>query len=172
MSDSRDQQDDAIARPDPYRGRNPIKRLRAAWREDIGHDERAAILAWASFTVTFGATRALTHWIKDGHGPSGGGMSLGGKHFHHYNLGIATLSALSGASLKWGESFHHNPIHPVAYGFANALIADEAALLLDLEDVYWAKDGRKSVDIAVGTIGAGGAAIALVPLLENSRARR
>ena len=82
-----------------YHGKNPIRRLRAAWREDLGDDERSAILAWASFTTTFSATRALTHWIKDGHGPKGGGMSVGGQHFHHYNLGIATLSALSRVTL-------------------------------------------------------------------------
>lgn len=155
-----------------YRGRNPLRRLRAAWHEDLGADERSAILAWASFTTTFSATRALTHWIKDGHGPKGGGMSVGGQHFHHYNLGIATLSALSGASMKFGETFAKSPWHPLAYGFANALIADEAALLLDLEDVYWAKEGRKSVDIAVSTIGFGGAAVAVAPLIQHSRARR
>ncbi|WP_230989939.1 hypothetical protein [Rhodococcus oxybenzonivorans] len=33
---------------------------------------------------------------------------------------------------------------------------DELALLLDLEDVYWAKEGRTSVDAAVIIIGLGG----------------
>jgi len=39
------------------------------------------------------------------------------------------------------------------------LIADEAALLIDLQDVYWAKQGRTSVDLAVGVIAVGGLAI-------------
>lgn len=165
-----DKKNESQNTPD-YRGKNPLRRLNSAWHTDLGHDERAAILSWASFTVTFTGTRALTHWIKDGHGPKSGGMSLGGKHFHHYNIGIAMLSGISGLSLRWGDKFLHTPLHPIAYGFANALIADEAALLLNLEDVYWAKEGRESVDIAVGAIGFGGAAIALVPLLKSSRAR-
>ncbi|TWE11694.1 hypothetical protein [Rudaeicoccus suwonensis] len=164
--------DMTTAHAQTYTGSNPLRRLRAAWKHDLGHDERAAILAWASFTLTFTGTRALTHWIKDGHGPKSGGMSLGGKHFHHYNLGIAMLSALGAASLKYEERLAHTPLKPLAYGAANALIADEAALLLDLQDVYWAKDGRKSVDIAIGTIGFGGAGIALVPLIKHSNERR
>ena len=44
-----------------------------------------------------------------------------------------------------------------------ALIVDELALLLDLEDVYWANDGRKSVDAAVLIIAAGGLYLTAAP---------
>jgi hypothetical protein len=40
----------------------------------------------------------------------------------------------------------------VAFGLANVFIVDE---LLDLEDVYWSAEGRKSVDAAIGVIDAG-----------------
>jgi hypothetical protein len=50
-----------------------------------------------------------------------------------------------------------------AYGTGSALIVDEAALLVDLQDVYWANDGRKSVDAAVGLIALGGVLLAAVP---------
>lgn len=36
-------------------------------------------------------------------------------------------------------------------------------LLLDLKDVYWAKEGRASVDTAVGLIGLGGVFLAAIP---------
>lgn len=150
------------------------ERLSATWNRDLGHDEQAAILAWGAFTATFAGVRALTHWIRDGHGPPGGGMSLHGKHFHHYNIGIATLSGL-GALLVRSEASQraiNNSVVPVAYGFANALIADEAALLLDLKDVYWAPQGRESVHIAVGAIGVGGFGLALAPLLKRYHDRR
>lgn len=98
-------------------------------------------------------------------------MSMGGQHFHHYNIGIAALSVISGLSLRWGEDFNTSPLHPIAYGFANALIADEAALLLDLDDIYWAKEGRKSVDLALATIGLGGPAVAVAPWMTHSRSR-
>jgi len=42
------------------------------------------------------------------------------------------------------------PLVATAYGAGLALIVDEFALLLDLQDVYWAKQGRESVDLAIG----------------------
>jgi hypothetical protein len=41
-------------------------------------------------------------------------------------------------------------------------------LLLDLEDVYWAKDGRTSVDTAVGLIGIGGIYLAAAPFWHDA----
>ena len=46
---------------------------------------------------------------------------------------------------------HHRPLS-VAYGIAAALVIDEFALLLNLKDVYWAEEGRWSVDIALAII--------------------
>lgn len=148
-----------------------VRRTRRSWRHDIGRDERAAILAWGSFTATFAGVRALTHWIKDGHGPKGGGVSLGGEHFHHYNLGILGLSIIGSFAVRAEANKEMGELAaiPVGYGVANALIADEAALLLDLKDVYWAPQGKRSVDLAVGTIGLGGLAIALTPLVKAVR---
>ncbi|MEO9221967.1 MAG: hypothetical protein ABI251_09380 [Mycobacteriaceae bacterium] len=140
------------------------RRLRDAWYARLGPAERSAVIAWASFALTFGSVRALTHWIRDGHGPSGGGMSFGGKHFHHYNLGIALLTGVGAIAIRGQEQHHRHPVTAASFGTATALIADEAALLLDLEDVYWAKQGRTSVDLAIGVIAIGGLALAGAPL--------
>ena len=150
-----------------------LHRVRQVWVHDLGHDERAAILAWGSFTVAFGTVRALTHWIKAGHGPKSGGLSLGGHHFHHYNLGIGMLSGLGALLVRdqAGALIRRSPLIPVAYGVANALIADEAALLLDLQDVYWLPQGRESVDIAFGAIGIGGLTLTSAPFVERYRRR-
>jgi hypothetical protein len=96
------------------------------------------VLSWAAFTTTFVGLRALTHWIRAGHGPSGGGMSVGGRHFHHYNIGIALLAVVGAVALRGAEKHRRHPVTAVAYGSATALIVDELALLLDLKDVYWA----------------------------------
>ena len=53
----------------------------------------------------------------------------------------------------------------LCYGTGSALIVDEFALLLDLEDVCWARQGRVSVDLGVGLAAAGGTAFASKPLL-------
>ncbi|WP_240361354.1 MULTISPECIES: hypothetical protein [unclassified Streptomyces] len=49
------------------------------------------------------------------------------------------------------------------YGTGSALIADEFALLLDLKDVYWAKQGRISVDVSLGILSALGLYLTAVP---------
>src|SRR6476620_11739113 len=67
-------------------------RLKNEWGQRLEPGQQAVVLAWSSFTATFVGVRALTHWIRDGHGPSGGGVSLAGKHFPHYNIGIGLLA--------------------------------------------------------------------------------
>lgn len=69
-------------------------RLRAEWDKRLDPGQQSVVLSWAAFTTTFVGLRALTHWIRDGHGPSGCGMSFGGQHFHHYNIGIAMLGVV------------------------------------------------------------------------------
>src|ERR1700744_3669613 len=138
-------------------------RLRDEWATRLKPGEQTTVLVWSTFTVTFAGLRALTHWIRAGHGPSSGGMSVGGKHFHHYNLGIALLMSVAAVGLRGTERQRRHPAAAVAFGAANAMIVDELALLLDLEDVYWANDGRKSVDAAIGIIATGGTVVAGLP---------
>lgn len=144
-------------------------RLRTEWHERLEPGQQSVVLSWAAFTTTFVGLRALTHWIRDGHGPSGGGMSVGGQHFHHYNIGIAVLGVVGAVGLRGAEEHRHHPATALAYGTATAMIVDELALLLDLKDVYWANDGRKSVDTAVSVIAAGGVLIAGLPFWGHAR---
>jgi hypothetical protein len=147
----------------------PWSRLRQEWLQRLESDERSAVLAWAAFTFTFTGLRALTHWIHTGHGPSGGGIKLGSRHFHHYNLGIALLSIVGAVGLRGSDEQRRHPVAAVAFGAANAMIVDELALLLDLEDVYWKAEGRESVDVAVGLIAASGTVLAGMPFWPYAR---
>lgn len=144
-------------------------RVKREWGERLEPGEQAVVLAWSSFTATFVGVRALTHWIRDGHGPAGGGMSLGGRHFHHYNIGIGLLAAVGAITLRGEERHRRHPATAVAYGSALALIVDELALLLDLKDVYWARDGRTSVDAAVTLVATGGTFVAGMPFWPHAR---
>jgi hypothetical protein len=60
----------------------------------------------------------------------------------------------------------------IAYGAGLALIVDEFALLLDLQDVYWAKQGRQSVDLAIGLISTTGTVLAAMPVGRRLRRER
>jgi hypothetical protein len=144
-------------------------RVRTEWHRRLQPGQQSVLLAWASFTATFGGVRALTHWIRDGHGPSGGGMSVGGRHFHHYNIGIALLAVIGAIGLRGRERHRRHPMTAVAYGSAVALVVDELALLIDLKDVYWANDGRTSVDAAVIIVAVGATAVAGLPFWPHAR---
>ena len=146
-----------------------VSRLERHWRTRLDPSERSLVISWAAFTATFAGVRILVHWIRDGHGPKSGGMSVGGKHFHHYNLGIAMLGAVGAVGLRGSEEHRRHPATAAVYGSALALIVDELALLLDLKNVYWKSDGRKSVDVAVTMIGGGATVIAGYPLWSRGR---
>src|ERR1700682_1603579 len=145
-----------------------LSRLRHEWGERLDPAKQSALISWASFTIVFIGVRALTHWIRAGHGPSGGGVSVGGRHFHHYNLGIALLAAVGAVGLRGSDKQRRHPGVAIADGSANALVVDELALLLDLEDVYWASDGRKSVDAAVALIAAGATFLVGLPFWPHA----
>ena len=144
------------------------RRIRRAYRDEVGPVEQALLLAWSAFGTTFGITRAITYWLHTGHGPAGGGIVIGGRHLHHYNLGIALLAAVGAVALRGQELHRHHPLTATAYGSGTALIVDELALLIDLQDVYWAQDGRRSVDAAIGLIAAGGIYLAGAPFWHRA----
>jgi len=145
------------------------ERLKGEWHRRLQPGEQSVVIAWSSFTATFAGVRALTHWIHDGHGPAGGGISVGGHHFHHYNIGIAGLATIGAVALRGGERHRRHPLTAAAYGSAVALIVDELALLIDLKDVYWTREGRTSVDAAIILAAVGGTFAAGLPFWPHAR---
>lgn len=76
-------------------------------------------------------------------------VSDGGVHVHHLVFGIVimfiagTLSFAGFAESPWYEIF------AIAFGIGAGLTIDEFALFLYLDDVYWQKQGRTSIDATV-----------------------
>jgi len=145
--------------------------VRRAFREDLDAGERSALLSWLAFTATFGAVRGITYSIKDGKGPFGN-LSVGGEHLHHYMWGIGLVSGVGGVAVHGKEAQRRHPLVALSYGAGLALIVDEFALLLDLKDVYWAKQGRISVDLGVGGSSLAGSYFAALPLVRALRRRK
>jgi hypothetical protein len=105
-----------------------------------------------TFFSGFGASRAVTHWIRS-HQRQSRSITLGGRHIHHLVFGIGGLLGvgylwLTGVGIPRSGSFGSRST-AAAYGLASALTLDEFALWLNLQDVYWAKQGRESIDAAV-----------------------
>jgi hypothetical protein len=150
----------------------PLARtLRTAFREELDAGQRSALLSWLSFATTFGAVRGITYSIREGRGPFRN-ISAGGEHLHHYMWGIGMLAGVGAVAVHGDEAQRRHPAVAVSYGSGLALIVDEFALLLDLQDVYWAKQGRISVDLGIGGIAAAGSYFAALPVLRALRRER
>jgi hypothetical protein len=145
--------------------------VRRAYHEELGPGQRSALLGWLAFTATFTGLRVLTSSIRAGKGPFRN-ISVGGEHLHHYLWGIGLLAGVGAVALRGDERHRLHPAVAVSYGAGLALIVDEFALLLDLRDVYWARQGRISVDLGVGGIAASGSYFAGLPVLRRLRLER
>jgi hypothetical protein len=148
-----------------------LPRLQRVLRDDLDQGQRAALASWISFSATFAAVRGITYSIRAGKGPFRN-VSAGGEHLHHYLWGIAMLAGVGAVAVHGDQRYRNHPVVATSYGSGLALIVDEFALLLDLKDVYWAKQGRLSVDVGIGGIAVAGSYFAGLPVLRAMHERR
>jgi hypothetical protein len=110
------------------------------------------LVSTASFFTTFAIVRGITHSIRAGIGPFGN-VTPGGRHIHHMTFGIAGLLLVGYLwMLEIGTATTNrrsSRLTSATYGAGAALTLDEFALWLNLQDVYWAKQGRESIDAVV-----------------------
>jgi hypothetical protein len=124
------------------------------WIVEAGKENQMIMLS--SFLVTFVIVRVITHAIRAGRWRKvlRNMQTAGGTHLHHLVIGIVLL--LTTGYLSIGIRNGPSPqVLAVMFGIGAALTLDEFALWLHLEDVYWAKEGRQSVDavIVAATLG-------------------
>jgi hypothetical protein len=115
-------------------------------------DERRERLFLGSvgFLLTFAIVRAITISIRADIGPFHN-VSAGATHIHHLVWGILLLIAVGyvwlleiGVGSSWVAS-----LTAILFGVGAALTLDEFALWLNLQDVYWERQGRISVDVVL-----------------------
>jgi hypothetical protein len=119
-------------------------------------DEDVNMRVLTAFLATFGTVRIITHgirnhWLPLGNIVLGGGGDKAGKqplHIHHMVWGILALTGCGYAGLLQTDLRWRRRLAPL-YGAGVALTYDEFALWLHLEDDYWSKQGRDSVDAVV-----------------------
>jgi hypothetical protein len=115
---------------------------------------RRLFLASVSFFITFLAVRLLVEAITHHIGPFHWVM-MGGRHIHHLVWGILLLILIGyGYVAEIGNGSGPNSIFmsrlfAILYGVGAALTLDEFALWLNLQNVYWARQGRESIDAVV-----------------------
>jgi len=115
---------------------------------------RRLFIATVSFFLTFAGVRGvvycITHQIPPFHF-----IIMGGRHIHHLVFGIIILLAVGYAWLAEigvgtsSSSLLASRFLSILYGVGAALTLDEFALWLNLRDVYWAPEGRASIDAVV-----------------------
>lgn len=129
-------------------------------------------LAWCliAFIATFLITRLIVRYIRanaDRTGPhrwwqprnmSVGDKADGGFHLHHVVIGVVLvlLSGLSMVTLAVDGETRDFTLAAIVFGTGAALVLDEFALVLHLEDVYWSEDGRTSVDAVFVAVAVAG----------------
>lgn len=105
-----------------------------------------------SFSATFGAARATTYAIR--HLGSIGplrNMRLGDRHIHHLVPGIVLALVTGTAGIVSADEDVERWL-AIPFGAGAALTLDEAALLINLEDVYWSERGVVSVQVTLAAM--------------------
>lgn len=133
--------------------------------------ENATLNLLLSYVATAGLARLSTHAIRR-HGTLGPlrNRKIGGRHIHHFIPGIV-LAFASGAASIISRDEHLDVYLAVPFGAGMALTLDEAALLVDLKDVYWSERGILSVQLTLGTMAGLGALAVGLRVLKRGEAQ-
>ena len=134
-----------------------VRLLREGYRVSSTR-ENALVNMVTAFVITFGITRGITHTIRTrgSLGPIKNIQTSGGRHIHHFIPGAVVSLAAGGVAIA-SRPEGANRWLAIPFGIGIALVLDETALLLELEDVYWSEEGVLSVQIAFATMGLLGA---------------
>ena len=134
---------------------------RAGYREGSTR-ENSMFNLLTSFAATFILVRSITFTLrsKSSFGPLRN-VRVGRRHIHHFVPGIVMAFAAGAAGIVTRNE-EIEPWLAVPFGVGMGLTLDESALLLELEDVYWNREGLLSVQITLAVMAMLGAlAIAL-----------
>jgi len=117
----------------------------------VDNNQQAVFLMLVGFLGSFIFIRISTRIMRSDKVSwwPGSVVSEGGVHVHHLVFGIVTMMAAGTAAFAtlgyspWFEVF------ALIFGIGIGLTIDEFALWVHLEDVYWAEEGRRSIDATV-----------------------
>jgi hypothetical protein len=134
--------------------------------------ERAGLILLGSMLLSFLFIRVSTRLMRN---PKvtwwpGSIETEGGLHVHHLVFGIV-LMLLAGFLMAIQLDSPWFELAAAAFGIGAGLTLDEYALWLHLEDVYWAEEGRRSVDaVIVAAIVGGLVLMGFLPFSTDSGA--
>jgi len=119
----------------------------------------------AGFLGAFTLVRLSTWGIRDKWWPFQN-VRVGDRHIHHFVPGILLAFGSGTAALLTDDDALEDRL-AIPMGAGMGLTFDEAALLLDLRDVYWTREGLLSVQLSLGAT-----AILSIAILTQRMLRR
>jgi hypothetical protein len=102
----------------------------------------AFLVSWAFIRTSAHLIRAQVKWWP-------GNVEVGGTHIHHLVWGILLVLITGWAMIAFDPGSPWHEIIAVLFGIGTGLTLDEFALWLNLKDVYWSQQGRRSIDAVV-----------------------
>ncbi len=118
-----------------------------------------------AFILTFFVTRLVVRYIRRNAGSERPprwwqprNLGHGSVHIHHMVIGVVLVlvSGVTMVTLAVNGGVPEFTVAAVFFGIGAALVLDEFALILHLSDVYWAEDGRTSVDAVFAAVAVAG----------------
>jgi uncharacterized membrane protein len=121
------------------------------WDQLVEHDEQGLFLVFVGFILSFAFIRMSTRLMRSPRVPwwPGSVVSDSGVHVHHLVFGIVTMMAAATVGFAALGASPLTEICAFAFGIGAGLTIDEFALWVYLDDVYWAEEGRSSIDATV-----------------------
>jgi branched-subunit amino acid transport protein AzlD len=122
------------------------------WNDQILADEKQGLfLVLVGFILSFSFIRMSTRLMRSPRVPwwPGSVVSEGGVHVHHLVFGIVTMMIAGTLGISTLGQSPYAEICAFLFGVGAGLTIDEFALWVYLEDVYWAEEGRSSIDATV-----------------------
>ncbi len=117
----------------------------------VAHDRQGVFLVLVGFILSFAFIRMSTRLMRSPKVPwwPGSVVSDSGVHLHHLVFGILTMMI---AGTLGFAALGHSPYAEICaffFGVGAGLTIDEFALWVYFDDVYWAEEGRSSIDATV-----------------------
>ncbi|OBI79462.1 hypothetical protein [Mycobacterium sp. E740] len=124
------------------------------------------VFCLVAFILTFFVTRTIVRYIRS-HQSSDAPRrwwqprnigTASGLHIHHVVIGVVLVmvSGVTMVTLAVDGGVPEFTTAAIFFGIGAALVLDEFALILHLQDVYWAEDGRTSVDAVFAAVAVAG----------------
>jgi len=121
------------------------------WSNLEENHEQAVFLVLVGFLGSFAFIRMSTRIIRSESISwwPGNVESESGVHVHHLVFGIVTMMIAGTLAFVADGRTPFTEICALGFGIGVGLTIDEFALWVHLEDVYWTKEGRSSIDATV-----------------------